>query len=158
MKQYFSWFYNLTEREQKLVSIGGIAFVIALFYFLIWAPMQQDLAKQRNALNADKSLLVWINEQSDKAARLRGSSNSKAFTGSLTQLVNSSARRNQVSVSRMQPQGENLQISVDRVNFTDLLTWVEFLEAQGISILYSDVTETDAEGFVQVRRLQIGKG
>jgi general secretion pathway protein M len=157
MKQYFAWFYNLTEREQKIVSIGGIAFVVALFYFLIWSPLKQDLAKQELALAADKSLLVWVNEQANKASQLKRSSSSKSFAGSLTQLVNSSARSNGISVSRMQPQGENLQISVDRVNFESLISWMDYLEQQGVVVLFSDITETDASGFVQVRRLQIGK-
>jgi type II secretory pathway component PulM len=57
----------------------------------------------------------------------------------------------------MQPQGENLQISVDRVNFESLISWMDYLEQQGVVVLFSDITETDASGFVQVRRLQIGK-
>lgn len=157
MKQYFAWFYNLTEREQRLVSIGGIAFLLAVFYFVVWAPLKQDLAKQELALAADKSLLIWVNEQASKAAQLKRSSSTTSFNGSLTQLVNSSSRNNGISVSRMQPQGENLQISIDRVNFESLISWMDFLERQGVVILFSDITETDASGFVQVRRLQIGK-
>lgn len=157
MKQYFSWFFQLSEREQKLVSIGAIAALVAVFYFAIWSPMQDNLSKQQTALASDQALLTWIEEQASKARQLRGSASSQTYKGSLTQLINSSARRNNVEVSRIQPQGENLQISIDRVSFQDLVTWIEFLERQGVALLYSDITETDTSGYVQVRRLQIGK-
>jgi len=158
MKKYFSWFFALSEREQKMVSVASLVLVVALFYFLVWSPINSALHAQKTALLADQSLLTWVSDQSNKAIQLRRSGSNKTYTGSLTQLVNSSARRNEVTVSRMQPQGDNLQISIDRVNFDDLLNWIEFLESEGIIILNSNITETETAGIVQVRSLQIGKG
>jgi general secretion pathway protein M len=57
----------------------------------------------------------------------------------------------------MQPVGDNLQITVDEVLFSDLITWLDQLERRGVIVIQSDIAETNSAGYVQVRRLQLGK-
>ena len=57
----------------------------------------------------------------------------------------------------MRPVGDNLQISIDEVLFSDLVAWLDVMERRGVVAIQSDITETNNPGYVQVRRLQLGK-
>lgn len=151
------WFANLAEREQKLVFLAAVVGTIGLFYFALWSPITNAIDEQSLALKNEKELLVWVKEQSNRAVILRQSSTKTSYSGSLTQLVNQTTRSANIPVARMQPQGEELTVSLDQVVFNDLLRWLNVLETSGVVIIQSDISEVDEQGFVQVRRLQLGK-
>lgn len=157
MEKLKKWFTSLSEREQKLVIVASGVAIVGIFYFAIWSPMSSAVENQKNALVGEKQLLSWVNQQSSRAVILRQSSNKTTFSGSLTQVVNQTTRSANIPVARMQPQGEELVVSVDQVIFNDFLLWLAVLESRGVVILQSDVSEVDQQGFVQVRRLQLGK-
>jgi general secretion pathway protein M len=119
--------------------------------------MSTAVEEQKLAVEGEKQLLSWVNEQSSRAIILRQSSNKTSFSGSLTQVVNQTTRSANIPVARMQPQGEELVVSLDQVVFNDFLLWLDVLENRGVIILQSDVSQVDEQGFVQVRRLQLGK-
>lgn len=152
-----AWFTGLSEREQKLVSIAGSVAILLVFYFGIWSPITNAAADQALAVESDKQLLSWVQEQSSRAIILRQSANKTAFSGSLTQVVNQTTRNANIPIARMQPQGEELSVSIDQVVFNDFLKWLKVLEDKGVMIIQSDVSEVDSQGYVQVRRLQLGK-
>jgi general secretion pathway protein M len=152
-----SWYAGLSEREQKLVSVGAGLGIVFILYLTIWAPLSASITTQSNALANEKETLVWVQNQSARAQILRQSVTQSSFSGSLTQLVNQTTRRAHIPVSRMQPQGDDLQVSIDQVAFNELLKWLDILEKQGVRVILSDVSEADTQGFVQVRRLQLGK-
>ncbi|GLR71446.1 type II secretion system protein M [Agaribacter marinus] len=157
MNAVSQWFKSLSEREKLIVLIGGGVGIIALFYFAIWAPLNQAIDENKSQLSNAKALNVWIQERASRAQLLKQSGQAKRFSGSLTQLVNQTTRGANISVSRMQPQGEGLQVWIDAVPFNNLLRWLDTLEKQGVTIIQSDISETDNPGIVQVRRLQLGK-
>lgn len=157
MKKYFGWFYALSEREQKMVSIAGIVSVIAIFYFALWAPLNSALTQQKSVLESQTEFAVWVDGQAFRAAKLRQSASGASFTGSLTQLVNQTTRTSKIQVARIQPVGDNLQISIDEILFADLVSWLDLVERRGVVVVQSDITETNNAGYVQVRRLQLGK-
>jgi general secretion pathway protein M len=107
-------------------------------------------------LESQTAFAAWVDEQAVRAAKLRQSASGASFTGSLTQLVNQTTRTSNIQVARMQPVGDNLQISIDDVLFSDLVTWLELIERRGVVVIQSDITETNNAGYVQVRRLQLG--
>ncbi len=152
-----SWFKGLTEREQKLVISASIVAIIGIFFFALYKPLSESISTQQKALEADKALLLWVEEQSNRATILRQSANQTSFSGSLTQVVNQTTRNAGIPVARMQPQGEELIVTIDQVEFNALIRWLAILERRGIRIVQSDVSEVDNQGFVQVRRLQLGK-
>lgn len=152
-----TWFTSISEREQKLVVAAAIVGTLGIFYFLIWSPLHSALDTQQSALVSEKQTLVWVAEQAARAQVLRQSGSKTSYNGSLTQLVNQTTRSANIPVSRMQPQGEELQVWIDQVEFNTLMSWLELLEQRGVSIIQTDVSEVDAQGFVQVRRLQLGK-
>lgn len=151
-------FHQLTEREQRLTLIAAVAVVIGLFYFVVWAPLNQSLEQNRKAVTTQQSLLTWVQKNANKAIQLRGSGiKNQVFSGSLPQTVNQTASRLQIVISRMQPQGDEIQVWVDQAPFNDLLSWLQNLEKAGIRILDVDIAESDTPGSAKIRKLQLGK-
>jgi general secretion pathway protein M len=152
------WFLQLSERERVLVLAASAVSIVVLFYYLVWSPLHQAVDRQTSALVNDEKLLVWVKEQSSRAQMLNSAGQITRYTGSLTQLVNQTTRAANISVSRLQPQDEELQVWIDQVPFNALMLWLADLEQRGVVILQSDFSETNEDGLVQVRRLQLGKG
>ncbi|WP_371194338.1 type II secretion system protein GspM [Glaciecola sp. SC05] len=157
MQALKQWFLQLSERERILVVAASAVSIVVLFYYLVWSPLHQAVDTQSAALENDRKLLVWVQEQSSRAQMLQSTGQQSSFSGSLTQLVNQTTREANILVSRLQPQGEELQVWIDQVPFNSLMRWLADLEQRGVVILQSDFSETNEDGFVQVRRLQLGK-
>ncbi|NDV90761.1 type II secretion system protein M [Alteromonas sp. 345S023] len=151
-------FRGLTEREQRLVIISAVVAAIAIFYFAIWSPINYALTQQQLLRDNQQQLLTWVQESAARAKQLRrSSSTTQTLTGSLPQAVNRTTTRHNIEISRMQPQGDELQVWVDQAPFNDVLAWLKTMESMGVVILQADIAEADAAGYVKIRRLQLGK-
>lgn len=158
MDKYKSMFLQLSKREQRLVIISAVLVLVAIFYWGIWTPLNSSLERDQAAVKNQTELLVWVQKNANKAVQLRSSGDSKAsFSGSLTQTVNQSASRMKIAITRMQPQGEELQVWIDQAPFNDVLSWLQTLETNGLSIVDIDIAESDLPGQVKIRRLKLGK-
>jgi general secretion pathway protein M len=151
-------FHQLSQREQRLVMISAAVVVVGIFYWLIWSPINESLETDRKAVAAQQELLSWVQKNANRAAQLRGSAGKNAvFTGSLPQIVNQTAARLKIAISRMQPQGDELQVWVDQAPFNDVLSWLQALEKVGVEIKDIDIADADLPGMVKIRRLKLGK-
>lgn len=158
MNKLKAYYAQLSEREQRLVLISSVLLVIALFYWLLWSPLNQSLSKGQLALSSQQELLDWVQKNANRARQLQGSAKQNTkLSGSLAQEVNQSAGRLNILIARMQPQGDELQVWVDQVPFNDVLSWLQNLESKGVRILDIDLAETNAPGQVKIRRLKLGK-
>ncbi|XQW84799.1 type II secretion system protein GspM [Thalassotalea piscium] len=153
-----AWWLGLQTREQRLVgSLGGVV-IIFLFYSLVWQPLSNNIVNTEKRLAKQQELLVWVKQeiarfQKNSTAIKRPNSNA-----SLSSIVNQSANRNGILITRIQPQGSDLQVWIDNIAFDALLHWLEQLsQKHGLIIKYIDLDATDLNGEVRVRRLQLGK-
>ncbi|PRO75245.1 type II secretion system protein M [Alteromonas alba] len=155
LKQKFT---ALTEREQRLVLLSGLVILLGIFYWGLWAPLNQSISQQSQLLESNKKLVSWVEEQGQKAAQLRRTQSSpRRVTGSLPQLVTSTSSNHSLSISRMQPQGDEIQVWIDEAPFNSLVGWLNELETRGIVIEQLDVAEANAPGMIKVRRLVLTK-
>ncbi|WP_088331182.1 type II secretion system protein M [Lacimicrobium sp. SS2-24] len=147
---------QLSEREQRLVLIVAVFTLVLAFYALIWSPLNESIERNRTAVESQRTLLSWVQQHANRIIQLKqsGSATSR-FSGSLTQAVNQSANQHGIAISRMQPQGEQLQVWVDAAEFNAVLSWLESLEQQGIVIDDADFSELSTPGHIRVRRLQL---
>ena len=158
MDKLQSMFLQLSEREQRLVIVSAVLVFIAIFFWGVWKPLNTSIERDRVAVKNQTELLVWVQKNANKAMQLRRSGGKSAsLNGSLPQAVNRSASRMKIAISRMQPQGEELQVWIDQAPFNDLLSWSQSLEKSGVSIIDIDLTESDLPGQVKIRRLKLGK-
>lgn len=153
MKQ---WWQNLQTREQQLVLVMLPFVVIFMFYQLIWSPLNEAIAAADKKLSRQQELATWVNTET---ARLKASTGGQAngWTGSLSSAINRSARQRNITISRVQPQGSDVQVWIDNIEFNRLLDWFSVLaNEQGIYVKSVDLTQGNAAGEVVVKRLQLG--
>jgi general secretion pathway protein M len=154
-----TWWQQLKSAEQRLVTMMSFAVVLFLFYSLVWQPLENNINSTQQNLVRQQTLYTWVQESAQRYQQAKKSSASTGSKGSLSSIVNSSAGRNNISIDRIQPQGEDLQVWIDEVPFTQLLSWLEFLaNNEGLLVKSIDLSKADRNGVVRVRRLQLGKG
>ncbi len=156
MENYKQKWQQLNAREQSLLIVMSVVIGIFLFYSLIWQPLNDNLAKAAKKLEKQQALLVWVQEKTQQYQQANPTTKHRG--GSLTGIVNRTARSKNINVTRMQPQGDDLQVWIDEVPFEQLLKWLEQLAMnEGVLIKAIDITKADSNGVVQVRRLQLGR-
>lgn len=154
MKQ---WFESLSEREKQLVIGAGFVLIIGLFFQLIWGPVNSRLEKAEQSVKNKQVSLQWVNEKITEYKQHQGTNKSVA-QGSLSQIMSNAARRANISLARMQPQGDTLQVQIEQIEFNALIRWLaQLTQNQGLTIEAIDVSEADKTGAVRVRRLQVSK-
>lgn len=151
------WWQQLNEREQILVAVMGSLIGVFLLYSSIWQPLNENLIKAEKKLVRQQALLSWVNENTERFQQLNKNGASKS-KGSLSSTVNRTSREYQITVTRMQSQGDDLQVWIDEVAFKNLLKWLENLSLnEGLQVKGIDLSKSDEKGVVRVRRLQLGK-
>lgn len=148
----------LQPREQQLVAVMAIFVGLFLFITLVWQPLHSGLEASQKKLTRQQELLVWLQDKTAIYQQNAGNSQARPSSGSLSSITNRSATRNQITITRIQPQGDDLQVWIDEVSFDRLVDWLAMLSAsEGIRVKGIDLTNTDQSGVVRVRRLQLGK-
>lgn len=158
MNALLAKYHALTEREQRLVVVAGIFVIVALFYGLVWSPLNSGIEEQQKRLASQQKLLTFVQDSANRAVQLRRVSGStKSFSGSLSQAVNNSTTRHKITISRIQPKGDDMQVWIEEAPFENLLSWLHMLEGMGIVIHEIDIASADEAGYIKVRRLELGK-
>ncbi len=151
------WWQQRNPREQKLVLAMGLFFSVLFLYTLIWQPLSENLVKAEKKLRKQQELLTWVSENTQYFVQNKGNKNART-KGSLSSVVTRTAGMNNISIARMQPQGNDIQLWIDEVSFRQLLQWLEQLSSQeNLHVKAIDLTHAEQLGTVRVRRLQLGK-
>lgn len=129
------WFDSLDTRERMFVSIGALVTFLAIFYQLIWSPLE------KNHTSLSSSIETW--ERSlDELRPLRGLAQSPgqqpatAATGSQQTpvvIVDLSLRARGLdrSLKRSQPTtSTGIRVEFENVAFDDLVLWLGDLSTQ----------------------------
>jgi len=153
-----AWWQGLNLREQRLVLAMGSAFSIFLLYSFIWQPLNENVASTTKSLASRQALLTWVTDNTARYQGIKSTSGNPKSSGSLSSIVNRTANQQQLTITRMQPQDEALQVWIDSAPFTQLLFWLEQLaNNEGLQVQAIDLTQGDNSGEVRVRRLQLSK-
>ena len=153
-----AWWNGLAYREQQLVGVCSVVLVVGIFYWGIWTPLsgaetsaQQDVQKQQRTLTE-------IKQKGNRILALKKSGAKTSSGGSLSSIVNSTASAYGLTITRMQPQGNKIQVWMDEVPFDALLGYLDdVVQKKGLSLDNIDLAETDATGIVKVRRIQFSR-
>ncbi|WP_245942629.1 type II secretion system protein GspM [Candidatus Colwellia aromaticivorans] len=153
-----SWWQGLNIREQRLVIVMGLVFSAFLLYSSIWQPLNESLAKTEQKLASRQALLTWVTENTARYQNIKSTGGGTKNSGSLSSIINRTANQQQLTITRMQPQGESLQVWLDNAPFTSLLFWLEHLaNNENLQVQAIDLAQSDKQGEVRVRRLQLGR-
>jgi general secretion pathway protein M len=153
-----AWWQQLNTREQRLVGAMAALIIIFILYSTIWQPLNDKLTGANEKVARQQTLLTWVSENTAHYQKAKRNSSVKNSQGSLSGIVNKSANSYKLTITRMQPQGDTLQVWIDSVSFTQLLFWLEHLaNNEGLKVKGIDLTLAERAGEVRVRRLQLTK-
>lgn len=152
-----TWFQSLTDSEQKLLKLASVFFVIFILYFVI-SSIHNGVSESERKLQQQQDLNAWALQQ---IAVIKSSSGKKTqSSGSITQVINTTARKYNINIARLQPQKNDLvKVGLDDVGFNRLMQWLLELQSQHSVVVENiDFASADEEGKVKVRRLDLGRG
>lgn len=153
-----SWFQSLSDSEQKLVKFGSIFFAIFVLYFFV-STVNTGVAESQRKLKQQQDLNSWAAEQITIVKSSAGGSQN-SFSGSMTQVVNSTARQFNIRIARLQPQKNDMvKVGVEDVGFNRLMKWLSEMQSKhGVRVENIDFAKADESGKVKVRRLDLSRG
>ncbi|WOC25990.1 type II secretion system protein M [Pseudoalteromonas sp. N1230-9] len=155
-EQLVNYWRSLKEQEQQLVMIAGAVFVIFILVMGIFRPLNNAIEKAEQDNIKQQELLAWVDES---IIKLKASGSARVTNDrSLSQIVNSTRNRYQITISKMQPNDNSLRLTIDSVEFNKLVEWLdELVNSQGVLIENLDLSKDDKSGFVRVSRLVLEK-
>jgi len=157
MEQFKEWWISITPREQHLTMASAAVMAIAILYWGVWTPLVNQAEESKKQLTRAEATLDWTQ---DKANLLLQSGVAKAQSkgGNLRQIVNSSARRNGITFSRIVNKNDNLEVWINEVDFDSFVEWLAKLSDQyDVAVLGADINRIERSGYIKVNRLVLGK-
>lgn len=153
------WWNSLAEREQRLVMMLAPVLLIAVLFFGIWKPVMTGASQTEQQVAAAERELAWMKTQAERVLSAARQPTGAKGSGSLSAIVNQVAAGRSITITRLQPQGDALQVWIDEVSWGDLLGLLETLKRDyGVMVTSADLARTDTEGLVKVRRLELTRG
>ncbi|GEK09698.1 type II secretion system protein M [Pseudoalteromonas sp. McH1-7] len=155
-QQVINYWQGLKEQEQKLLIFAGAVFVVFVLVMGIFRPLNQAVNDAELKLQRNHELVNWVGQSVNK---LKANSPTRVTSsGSISQVVNSTRSRFKINISKMQPNGDALRLTIDNVEFNQLIAWVdELTNRHGVRVENLDLTQGNTPGFVRVSRLVLEK-
>jgi len=153
-----AWLEGLAPRERLMVMAAAAVVALLLVYALIWAPLRGAYVDLRDNVAGQRDTAVWMQENAQLLARLKGSSAPAQGLGgqSLLSLADSTARAGGLAsaLKRVEPEGgDSVKVWLEGASFDQLIQWLGSLaERYGISAdTVSMERVADAAGRVNAR-------
>ena len=147
-------YQQLEQRQQYLVIAVAVALTIFLFMTLVYRPLSTSLESERAAYYSQTQLRDWMQSkvtQLKNQAKPTAGANNRG-SQSATVLINQTASKNSIQISRSQPRSNNqYQIWLDKVTFNQLMVWLTDLQNDyGIHVHSINVSKAESDGQVRV--------
>ncbi|MCW2477686.1 type II secretion system protein M [Candidatus Symbiopectobacterium sp. NZEC135] len=157
MMQWHHYWLSITPRERRLLMLAGSALALAACYFLLWQPWQQRSELWQRTLVREQQTVTWLRQQAPRIAQAAAPSTPLAAESrhvSLPVLISQSSSRYGLKATRLQPQGNQVAVTLERSDFTLLMQWLGEMEQLGVSVLQLDMNAVDgAPGRVDISKL-----
>lgn len=157
IRRWRHYWRGMTARERRMVSLAGGALLLAVGYSLLWLPWQTRSEQWQHTILREQQTVSWMRQQAPQVAQTptveRGDA---ARQLSLPVLISQSSSRYGLTSSRLQPQGNQVSVTLARSDFTLLLQWLGELEQQGVSVIQLDVAAVEGQpGRVDISKLVV---
>ena len=127
------WLETLEQRERYIVIGGAIAFIIMLFYLIIWDPIVSTHEQQQNQNIAQRQLHSWMKEAAGEIQQLK-SSGGNTLARSRAQSISSLADRSSITsgikpyIDKIDQNKKGVKVSLKSANFDKIVNWLADLE------------------------------
>lgn len=146
------WWMERSARERLTLGTGAVVLLLILLWGLVWAPLQDSLARRAAALENQQQTLQWMQSVAAELPRLQSGQRDAAEPAtSLLGLLESSARQAGLRqrIVRMEPEGEgSVRLNLRQVDFDHTIQWLAQLQNQGIAVRDGQFVLADAPGTV----------
>lgn len=153
-----AYYQAKNDSEQKLLLALAIFLPMFALYSII-STINTGLDESTQKLEKQIELNDWAAEQIGIIASSNGGGVSTGRQSSITQLINASARKHGVTISRLQPQKtDTVRVGIEEVGFNKFVSWLtELQNRHGIAVESIDFSRSDIDGRVKIRRLDLGR-
>ncbi|PIP81204.1 MAG: hypothetical protein COW84_01100 [Gammaproteobacteria bacterium CG22_combo_CG10-13_8_21_14_all_40_8] len=143
------WLNQQSERDQKIIKIAAAFILLLLIYSFLFQPLTSGRSSLREQVQRAQQDLDFIKEGAAQLQQTHTQSGTSNLSSS--QIVNATARKNSINVTRISPNRDNTQlvISIDEVEFTNLLKWANELQSQGLALDSLNINQGDHSGFIK---------
>jgi general secretion pathway protein M len=145
-----AWFANLSERERRMVTFGGIAAGVLLLLGIV-LPVNSAIAAARERVATKQGDLAFIQAAIPELAAA-GPGAGAATPDSLVVLIDGSARESGLgkSLASSQPTPDKgLRIRLDKVPFDALVAWLARLsQSHGVHVESAEIESAGETGLV----------
>jgi general secretion pathway protein M len=146
-----AWYENLSERDRRVVSIGGVV-VLVLGLLAIILPLNTQVSLARKRITTKQGDLAFIQSVAPQVAAAGPGAAGAANAESLVVLIDSSARESGLgkALSSSQPTGDKgLRIRLDKAPFDALVAWLARLSQQhGVRVESAEIESAGEVGLV----------
>lgn len=127
------WFEELEPREKLFVGIGTIVVAIAIFWGLIWMPLDKGHRDARERVTTWEQSLAELRPLASQPQPVNGSQSrpSVSPTQSPVIIVDTTLRNRRLGQpKRSQPTPNGIRVEFENVAFDDLVLWLGDLSNQ----------------------------
>jgi general secretion pathway protein M len=145
---------QFSQRERGLMVGCGVLLMLCLGYYALWQPWQQQAAEWQRTIAREQNTVAWMAQQAPRLSQQTPRS-TPVEARSLSATITSSAAAQSIQITRLQPQGERLAVTLEPNDFDALMQWLTQLEQQySVHILaFEVVAQADKPGWVTVDKL-----
>lgn len=158
MDRYKAHWRSLATREQQLLIFAVLVLLLGIFYWGIWAPISDAETNAQKRLLAEENTLNYVKQTANKIISYRQNGTAQRPGGSISSIITNTAAKYSIEITRMQPQGNKIQLWMDDIPFNALLNYLnDLVKQQGLSLNSIDIKKSELSGYVQVRRIQLSQ-
>ncbi|RBW41654.1 type II secretion system protein M [Psychromonas sp. B3M02] len=155
-EQIKDWWESISQREQQLTFISAVILFIAFIYFIVWQPLANNLAASEQQLKNAQQSLEWVKVNANKVISAGGVNQDTGKRQTLSQLINSSAKRNQINITRIQSRNDTVDVWINQIEFNQFIDWITSLQNQHkVKINSADLSQDKVQGLVKINRLTL---
>lgn len=147
-----AWFLRFSLREQValLVMLAALAIYVALFFLVLPQGRARAQLAAINLATADTLTEVDAWAAEIRALRAAGGPSARSSRPGLSALLNESASRYALSISRLQPNSRGaVQLRLESAPLEALLRWIHYLEySENLVLEELSLGQTSSAGVV----------
>jgi general secretion pathway protein M len=122
----------LGARERRVASALAVAFGAALFYLLLWSPVESGLARARPRLASVQAQLARVQDQAAVVAKVRATPRVAPPANPVVALGQAAERNGlREQLKRVDAEGPGaVRVQIEGASFTALMAWLIDLQEQ----------------------------
>ncbi|BBM03397.1 type II secretion system protein GspM [Microbulbifer sp. GL-2] len=148
-KQKWQTLSSSDQRALTLLSLfaGGLFIVYGLY-----SPAKGFFEESLNRAEEAQELVQWMESQRTVLARIKPNSAAGKASGTLLQRVTTAAKKNQITIKRFEPEGDNrIRLWIEEVRYQDLQPWLNQLIKEQIAVRTINLDALAEQGMVSAR-------